>query len=220
MQTSDSHEHEPSELLSPVEERHIDYILEEEFSVSPEFLTFFLDKARLSTIDKTRVISIATSGQCKAARSATTEDGESDLIVTYGGDNGGLPVAILIENKIRARFQPKQPERYRIRGEAGKGKDWSSYWTCLVAHSKYTTQAGDFDAVVTLDTLQSFFAERKDDRSQFRAGILQRAIQKYEKTGIQKIDADMTRFRALYAAACEMSLRPGQWWFEPARDAW
>jgi hypothetical protein len=43
-------------LFSPVEERHIDYILEEEFSVNLDFLRFFLEQARLTAIDKGRIV--------------------------------------------------------------------------------------------------------------------------------------------------------------------
>jgi len=50
--------------MSPVEERHIDYILEEEFSIDPDFLTFFLDQARLSAIDKNRIVSVAAKCSC------------------------------------------------------------------------------------------------------------------------------------------------------------
>jgi len=39
-------------------------------------------------------------------------------------------------------------------------------------------------------------------------------------TGIQTIDLNMTRFRAMYAAACHASLSSRRWWYQPPRDAW
>jgi hypothetical protein len=220
MQESDTQISEPAQLMSPVEERHIDYILEEEFSVNPDFLRFFLEQARLTAIDKGRIGGFADEGDCIAVRSATTGTGETDLLVKYGAQNGGLPTAILIEDKIRAGFQPDQAERYRERGNEGKGKDWSDYWTCLVSHSKYFVDRGDFDAVVTLQALQEYFAKKTDERSRFRASVLEQTIRKYETTGIQEIDPGMTRFRAMYAAECAKSLKTGQWKYDKARDAW
>ena len=206
--------------MSPVEERHIDYILEEEFSVNPDFLRFFVDQARLAASDQGRIWTSANKGECSAVRSATTGKGETDLLVTYRIENGVLPLAILIEDKIRAGFQPDQAKRYRARGEEGKGNNWSNYWTCLVSHSKYAVDKADFDAVVTLQALQEYFAGKADERSQFRARVFAQTIRKYETTGIQNIDPDMTRFRSMYAAECDSSLRPGQWKYEKAREAW
>jgi hypothetical protein len=46
MQEPETQISEHDKLVSPVEERHIDYILEEEFSLNPDFLRFFLEQAR------------------------------------------------------------------------------------------------------------------------------------------------------------------------------
>ena len=74
--------------------------------------------------------------------------------------------------------------------------------------------------MVTLEALHRYCAGKDDDRSRFRARILEQTIRKYEASGIQTIDPNMTRFRAMYAAACDASLRSGRWWYEPPRDAW
>lgn len=219
MQKPETKTSQCSQDVSPIEERHIDYILEEEFSVNPGFLRFFLEQASLTAFDKGRIIGLADDSKCIAVRSATTVDGETDLLVKYGAQNGGLPIAILIEDKIRASFQPNQPERYRTRGEEGKRKGWSHHWTCLVAPSKYFANSGEFDAVVTLETLHDYFAGKADDRSRFRARILEQSIRKYEATGVQRIDPGMTRIRAMYADECAKSLRPGEWEYDKAKDA-
>jgi hypothetical protein len=208
------------EPQSPVEERHIDYLLEEEFSVNPDFLRFFLEEAHRTATEKSRIVGCTDYGNCIAVRSATTEKGETDLLVKYGIQNGSLRAAILIEDKIRAGFQPDQAKRYRDRGEEGKGREWSNYWTCLVAHSKYSADQIDFDAVVTLQTLQQYLAKRSDERSRFRVRILEQTIRKYESTGLQKIDPVMTRFRAMYASECAKSLNSEKWEYDKARDAW
>jgi hypothetical protein len=207
------------ELFSPVEERHIDYILEEEFTLNRDFLRFFLDRARLGAPDQALIFACTDEAHCSAVRSVTTCDGESDLLVTYG-PLGVLPTAILIEDKIRAGFQPKQQERYGERGGQGKGKEWAHYWTCLVAPAKYIVGVKGFDASVAIETLLDYFAGRTDDRSQFRAQILKRTIAKFEATGVQILDSDVTDFRAMYAAECEKRLDRTRWFFEKARDAW
>jgi len=207
------------ELYSPVEERHIDYIIEEEFILNRDFLRFFLDQARRRAPDQTLIFALTDEAQCAAVRSVTTGKGESDLLVTYG-PSGVLPTAILLEDKIRAGFQPTQAERYRERGKHGKGKEWSQYWTCLVGPMKYIAKSNGFDASVSIETLQEYFAGRTDDRSQFRARILGRTIKKFEAAGVQIIDAAMTDFRAMYAAECEKRLDPTQWIYDKPRDAW
>src|SRR5258708_23095171 len=108
MKKSETQISEHDKLVSPVEERHIDYILEEEFSANPDFLRFFLEQARLTAIDKGRIVGCADESDCIAIRSATTGKGETDLLVKYGTQKGSLPTVILIEYKIRAGFQPDQ----------------------------------------------------------------------------------------------------------------
>lgn len=219
VQTQENYNHD-DELVSPVEERHIDYILEEEFSVNPDFLRFFLEQARLTTGDKSRIVEPTEESICIAVRSVTTGRGETDLLVKYGANSGSLPTAILIEDKISAGFQPDQPMRYRDRGEEGKGKEWSEYWTCLVAHTRYSAEKVDFDATVSLEALREYFAGKSDERSRFRARVLEQTIRKYEATGIQRIDPGMTDFRAMYAAECAKVLKPGQWEYDKPRNAW
>lgn len=205
--------------LSPVEERHIDYILEEEFSVNPDFLPFFIRRAQLTKLSASTIADCVLGHGCNAARSVTTSSGESDVLVTYRS-NMALPIAILIEDKIRAGFQPNQASRYRDRGESGKGTQWSDYWTCLVAHEKYVADTADFDAIVSLQDIHAYFAERSDPRSQFRARIIEQTIDKYESNSLRFKDEVVTRFRHQYAEAFEATLPRECWWHQPARDAW
>lgn len=210
------------DFLSPVEERHIDYILEEEFSVNPDFLKFFLTQARLQSSNKELVLDSADDHECLAVRSATTEKGETDVLVTYGPKNGDL-TAILIEDKIRAEFQPDQGKRYHDRGKEGKGKSWAHYWTCLVSHEKNSAHKGEFDAFVSLQALQQYFSiNHNDKRRQFRADILSRTIRKYKDTGLKEsnFDLNFTRIRALYAAECDNRLKRCGWRYDQRREAY
>lgn len=211
--------------VSPVEERHIDYILEEEFCVDPDFLGRFLALAHWQPVERRDGRSVTPppdpvqEHRCRAVRSVTTSDGESDVLVTYVA-GAAMPVALLIEDKLRAGFQEAQAERYRERGEAGRGLEWSEYYTVLVAHEKYTSDPGDFDGTVTLQSLQEHFAARSDPRSSFRARVIGEAIAKFERSGVQQVDDDLTKFRARYAAEFDRVFAVDVWWREPIRQAW
>lgn len=221
MQTNPLDSSLKASFVSPVEERHIDYLLEEAFLADSDFLPFFLRSAGRSSIAVSGEAGASMAESCRSAvRSVSNEVGETDLLVLYASDDTQLPKAILIEDKIRAGFQPEQAERYRQRGEAGLGKHWSGHFTCLVAHSKFAHDGDDFDAVVTLETLQAYFKQRMDPHSQFAARVLQQTVSKFETTGIKVVHEGMTRFRASYAAEFNKRFASKEWWHQPARLAW
>jgi hypothetical protein len=180
-----------------VQEVHIDFLLEEEFSVDPSFLRKFTEAAGQQ----------GTPSQAeRVERSVTDRSGEADLIVVYKPLEGdGEKVAILIEDKIRAGFQPRQADRYRERGEAGKGKEWDKYWTCLVAPSSYLKPRHGFDAAVTLEQIREWLALAEPKRHAFKALVIDQAIEKAQRVGVQKVDPVMTAFRERYYAAFEES---------------
>ena len=176
-----------------VREIHIDFLLEEEFRANPSFLEQFIRAGRKDRNGPFRVESVR--------RSVADALGEADLIIVYSrcdGDNERI--AILIEDKVRAPFQPNQADRYRQRGECGKGHEWCDYWTCLVAPKSYVRgSAGDgFDSAITLEEIKQWIAASEPERHRFKAGVIEEAIQKAERTGAQQIDEAVTRFRELY----------------------
>ncbi len=127
---------------SPVQEHHIDFLLEEEFAASPEFLTFILNAASKNRGEswETGLPAPSSEPNCSSIRSVTTDQGETDVLVIYQSTEVFGRVAILIEDKIRAGFQPNQAERYRMRGEKGKSSQlWDHFWTCLIAPERYAT---------------------------------------------------------------------------------
>lgn len=72
----------------------------------------------------------------RVQHSASTRNGESDLVIVMSGPGGDH--AILIEDKIDAPPQHEQAERYAIRG--GEGTDageWSTFSVVLVAPEGY-----------------------------------------------------------------------------------
>jgi hypothetical protein len=117
--------------MSPVEERHIDYILEEEFTLNPDFLRYFIEQARITAVDEHRILGFANESDCFTLRSATTGKGETDVLVKYGVQNGSLPNAILIEDKIRTGFHMNKQSAIargakRVRAKTGltTGRAW------------------------------------------------------------------------------------------------
>jgi len=215
---------QPDNFSGPtVQEVHIDFLLEEEFSVDLNFLQRFIEAAGQHgpPLQVQRV-----------EHSVSDNHGEADLIVIYKEVEGsGDRVAILIEDKIRAGFQPRQVDRYRKRGESGKGTKWDRYWTCLVAPKSYANSKADhgFDAAVTLEQITEWIAVTEPKRREFKVRAIDQAIKKAESSGVQVVDQEMTAFRKSHYAFFEeffadqredvqMRLPAGTWrgdsWFE------
>ena len=109
---TESHEIEPEKCGGPtVDEVHIDFLLEEEFSVDPNFLRSFIEAAAKS-VDPTTppefmMASCQLGGELRlisVRHSVSDLHGEADLIVLYQLDDTKERVAILVEDKIRAPF--------------------------------------------------------------------------------------------------------------------
>lgn len=196
------------------------YLIEEEFNVDPSFLQKFIEAAGQdgSPFEIERV-----------EHSVSDYAGESDLVVVYKQLQGKCErIALLIEDKIRAAFQPRQADRYRIRGESGKQSgQWDRYWTCLVAPAVYMKPDHGFHAAITLEQIGEWVAITEPGRKEFKARVIARAIEKATKTGVQKVDPVMTAFRECYYDAFEeffadrrgdvQMRRPGPTWWG---DSW
>jgi hypothetical protein len=213
-------------LHSPIQEQHIDFLLEEEFASNPSFLKFFIQLALSNQRETGRnanspILQPDENWRCHAIRSVTTEAGESDVLVIYSSVNPDLSkVAILIEDKIRASFQDRQVERYRERGQAGIGKYWQGFWICLVAPQKYQGVSSDFDTHIFLEQLQEFFEQQSDPRSVFKAGVIKRALTHFATTGLQKRDEVMTNFRNFYARQAQIYFEGAGVQWDAPREAW
>jgi hypothetical protein len=203
-----------------VREIHIDFLLEEEFTVNQSFLEHFIG-AYKNHGGSCRVVSVE--------RSVADQFGEADVLVLYkqseGDDNC---TAILIEDKIGAGFQPGQPERYRERGEHGllqkSQKSWKEYWTCLVAPQSYITEEArdGFDAVITLEKIKEWMAPTDSARHSFKARVIQDAIDKADRPGPQEIDEQVTQFRASYFCLLGTFFadRSQQVYMRPPKPSW
>jgi hypothetical protein len=174
----------------PVRELHVDFLLEEEFCVNPSFLRKFVEKVGLKHIPGDIV---------RVQHSVSDGFGEADLEVVYTIEGSNEKVALLIEDKIRAVFQPRQADRYRKRGDNGKPVEWNQYWTCLVAPKSYIQNRPDhgFDAALELEHVKEWLAT-EPKRHRFKAEVIERAIRKAAKSGVQIVDQVVTAFRASY----------------------
>lgn len=214
-------------FFSPVQEHHLDFLLEEEFACNPAFLHRFLDHAskRYQAVgaqqrDLTDLMP-CSQWDCEVVRSVTTEDGETDVLVILRAADGQRRIAILIEDKIRAGFQEEQAKRYQNRGAEGERTgEWTEFFTCLVSPDRYANDNKGFDTRVTLEELAAFFCESQDQRSKFKCGVFQRALENFANSGVKIKHQGVTEFRSFYADAAKSFFdREEVLWDEP-RDAW
>jgi len=154
-----------------VTERDIDMLLLEEFSSSPDFLKWFLAQIEIT----------GQASHISTACTVVTSTGESDLEMTVLCDDRILK--ILIEDKIGAPLQPKQPERYRERAKAYLDEGTcSAAKTVIIAPSNYLKKATDrlgFDYAVSHESIREWFNHAKDigNRRLFKISILDSALE-------------------------------------------
>ena len=163
--------------LSNVLERDVDLLLLEEVQCNPRFAEWISDRSGLQ--DDYDLVG--------AWNSLVTADGESDLVIVFneGVRTKQLPefptnhLALMIENKIDAAFQPDQANRYRRRGEAGiEEGQWSGYVTVLIAPKRYLETMTDehvFDVTIPYEEIARELDSYGDARSKWRADVLRQA---------------------------------------------
>jgi hypothetical protein len=199
-------------LASPLEERHIDFILEEEFAINPAFLNFFVNLAWQGSTHQEHLAVHPINILPNCFRSVTTLEGESDVLVIYTNPFDQR-VAILIENKIGANFQRDQAARYMKRGESGVDQGrWQFFWTCLVAPARYAKENREFSARVTIEDLAAFFDRlESDNRSCFKANVLRNSAAKSSVPGVKNVDAAVTEYHRQYFELAARILQEGGW---------
>lgn len=155
----------PEIPLPRLYERDIDVLLREEFLFGRPVQSLFLDALKLPR-----------SAQFLSSRlSVVDETGETDILLDL--QLGEERVTLLIENKIDAAFQLRQPERYRLWAEAmPEGRAFC----VLVAPSGYSRSPSAefslFDAVVSYEDVAAAIQSEDTPRSRDRAAILLRAV--------------------------------------------
>lgn len=171
-------EFEESLVVASASERTIDQLLEEEFMINPSFAQEFIQKCFSSALLQN--VDVVTTH--RSARQQYSGGDESDVIVIFSHNKKAY--GLLIENKINADKQHRQPERYIERGINGiKGGLWDNFETCLIAPKQYlkTKKNKDYyhnyisyeDIIEILDKTVS-----EENRKQFRIQQFEAAISK------------------------------------------
>ena len=133
-----------------------------------------------------KITSETPTGFEKAWRGLVGHNGETDVTVVYT-DADGNRAAILIEDKVDAKFQKDQAKRCRERGEFGiRDGDWTRFTTCLCAPKAYATPyvAGpDWGGAIFLEEIVALLAECDDPYAVFLAEAIRRAVTMYGEGG-------------------------------------
>lgn len=163
-----------------VGERDINRLLVEEFYSSAPFCKWFLDKIGGCKFD------LKSFENAKAEVFDRT--GESDIELYFLNSNDKA-WCLLIENKISAKFQPSQAERYKQRGQLYiEDNKCIGFSTILIAPANYLNHCNEkekFDFPLTYQDLHSWFIEFSNSnceieacRAKYKARQIQLAIKK------------------------------------------
>jgi hypothetical protein len=172
-------------LLDQVRERDLDLALLSAVYSSEPFRCFLLEKIAdykdVHSVIRTRVSEVTVSG-------------ESDLLIVLDL-NGVDQLAIMIENKIDAAFQPTQAERYKLRGEDGRvARHWTTFKTCLCAAG---VREGEWDSHISLEEICEWASHSEDSHHAFLRAICAQAIAKRESR-FRETSPEATDFWRLY----------------------
>jgi len=179
-------------FVANVAERDVDLLIMEELSVSDEFREWFSSRVFGEPIFQSEI------GAWHSVSDGNL--GESDLVYLFQAIEDGPRTAILIENKIDAPPQPKQGDRYRLRGDNGlKQGFWDGFKTCVIAPSEYLSSSKHseiYDAEISYEELLAYFQSRspRDKRFSYKARILLVGIVKHKEGYQPKYSEEMTKF--------------------------
>jgi hypothetical protein len=161
-----------SRLLDHVLERDLDLVLMGALFTSDPFRAFMLKSAigwtKRHSLVRTCVSEMADAGA-----------GESDVLLVVDLE-GANRLALMIEDKISAPFQPEQANRYRQRGEQGiKDGQWNRFTTCLCAPEGYLAEARPMEewrAYISLESISEWARQSNDRYDAFVAAICEEAV--------------------------------------------
>lgn len=161
---------ETSALLIPrLYERDIDVLIQEELVFNQATRLLFSQALDVPAIEHVHYCNL----------SVVDSTGETDLLVAFS--IGDADCALLIENKIDAAFQPRQPERYRERDAqlVSDGK-FNKVFCILISPESYiaskNNQTEHFDTTISYESLARSIQEEDTPRSHHRASLLLRAV--------------------------------------------
>ena len=130
-----------------------------------------------------------------AWRSVSDNKGESDLLWLVENCDTGRIVAVLIENKINARSQPRQHDRYVERGRSYQNEGvCDEFVVVLAAPEKFTSRDSEkYGYRLNYERIRDWFALDGVGRSRYLAWLFDVAINRSEEHA--DVDDEMLTFR-------------------------
>ena len=196
MPASSSASSQPSSLDS-INERDLDLVL---------MIALHSSSAFRAALVK-RLADVPIAGFISARRGVYDQQGETDILLEIRTESGER-LAILIEDKIDASFQPRQAQRCRVRGEMGQTRDnWDRFLTCLCAPKRYALpHVGDWDRVLLLEDVADMLATHDEPFAAFLSSALRQAVDKHERGGFVP-NLQATAFWKRYADLYQLEFR-------------
>src|SRR4029077_11477868 len=115
--------------------------------------------------------------------------GESDVLLVVDLEDADR-LALMIEDKINAPFQPEQANRYQQRGEQGiQDGQWKRFTTCLCAPEGYLAGARpmeDWSAYISLESISEWARQSNERYDAFVAAICEEAVAKRDARMLEK----------------------------------
>ncbi len=150
-------------------ERDIDLLLLEELHCSPKFRAWFL---RHITGDS---LSVDFNAQHSVAHTL----GESDLEIRFLNAKHSS-VVVLVENKLSADFQHKQPERYQQRATRYKEAGTDLAITVLLSPATYNRRGCNrFDKRLSYEEIRDWLANSDSGmRAKYKADLITSALER------------------------------------------
>jgi hypothetical protein len=182
---------ESSRLLDYVRERDLDLVLVGALFASEPFRAFMLK----STIGWTKRHSLVRTWV-----SETADAGESDVLLVVDLEDADR-LALMIEDKIDAPFQPEQANRYQQRGEQGiRDGQWNRFTTCVCAPEGYLAGARptkEWSAYISLESISDWARHSNERYDAFVAAICEEAVAKWDALTLEK-SSEATAFWQAY----------------------
>jgi len=177
--------------LSGVSERDLDVLFATHLTASEGFRTLVIQRtfgnASPHILDSCRV-------------SVSTDAGETDLLVVLRLETG-IRLALMLEHKIDAPFQPEQAQRYRQRGDQGiRDGAWNQYRTCLIAPQAYVAKVLDQDGwngLLSLEEIGEWARSTRGPHEMVLAHVCSEAVAKHAKRA-SDVSPEATAFWQAY----------------------
>lgn len=171
----------------------MDLLFMEEFAVDRRFLGLFINK--IESVDLSDYIVVS-----EEVSYVDTALGESDLTIVL--EHNEHKVALLIEDKVNAIAQPRQYERYVLRGEKGiQQKLYDEFHVFLIAPAEYircNDSAEKYPLKVTYEECRALFACGTDARSRMKYQQIDKAIEQGHRPYTKIVDETSTNFWERY----------------------